>query len=459
MAAYEYWRVQVQFTSGVWTEVTSDVDGPIRATNGATPETTGEPASMSLVLHNPGFKYTPGNTTSATALATGLPIRFFEVISDQYIYHFTGSVEMPEIGSVNLSMTQTQAIAVNAIDQLSAWGRSKTFPSTVGAHIIGSGGTALKDYWPFNDQQGPAFVNVLGGSNMVATTTRAAITYAGEPALRAQLGASLPGDDVVPLRIVPATTGTVTSAYMGMQALFSIPLAQRSLAAGQTLTIVAWANLDLTLDEEVCPIAVTTTDGPIVLSRRATGDAFAPLAWRLTKPVGTLTGSVNSTLLVGSSRYYMLGLRFGFTPNVIELWVDGDVYTGTLSGAFAGPAIISSVFFGQNFLGSIAHMQMYIGAAADWDRTAFLAQRTVGLLGLGRQTTGDRIKTLARYAGKTDGQLVNVDNGCSIMQAARLAGKTVAQGMYEARDTEQGDLFIDGSGLLTFHDRRTILNI
>jgi len=45
------------------------------------------------------------------------------------------------------------------------------------------------------------------------------------------------------------------------------------------------------------------------------------------------------------------------------------------------------------------------------------------------------------------------------MQAATLAGDTPLTAMRDAERTEQGLLYVDGSGNLIFKDRRTLYNI
>lgn len=418
-----------------------------------------EPAQVDILLLNNDDRFTYGNTSSpyTSWWGPGRLCQIQELVGGLTLDRFTGYLQIPTEAIMSAGLQQV--VRVSAVDRLGRLATVDPFVSTLAAHILGSGGTALVDYWPFSDQ-GSVFTNARGGPRMETSTGRTAAAYSGEPEILSGSGTPLPGDDIAPLRLVPANTGTTTSACVNMQALYSVLLAERSLAAGQVLTVVTWVNLDLTLDEEVNVITVSTSDGPVVLSRRPTGDAFAPLAWRLTKPVGTLTGSVNSTLLVGSYRYYMLGLRFGFSTNLIEMWVDGDIYTGTLTGVLAGPAIIDAVYFGPNFLGSVAHMQMYLGSSTDWDNDDFLAQRTVGLLGLERQTTGERIKSIARYAGLPNWSFVNtIDPGQSVMQAATLAGQTPLDAMRDAVRTEQGLLYVDGSGRLVFKDRRTLYNI
>ena len=469
MAAYEYWRVQVQFTAGTWTEVTSDVDtltSPIRATNGATPETTGEPASLSLVLHNPGFRYTPGNTSSPTALATGMPIRFFEVISDQTIYHFTGFVEFPEIGSVNLSMTQTQTLSVTAVDQLSAWERSSTFVSTLGAHILYAGGTRLKMYWPCLEDSNE-FANVMRSDNLpkIAASSSSSTSVRptdGVTSIVPQGADPVLADDANPVLL------TAASAVVGGLTTIAAPNDYRSgggfvfsVAAGQVITSIGWYRPEMNFGTTAAPMDRSNVDLLQVI------DSQTSIQVTTTGTAGTLqlnaTGTLTSTIngpTMPDGAWFPLAIRYGWDSALIELWVGSNRYTGVLAGVPAGPNFLNSQQIVCTFYaGAFAHVQTYVSSATDFSYTDYLAQYQVAQTALARQTTGERIETLAKYGGKNDGQLINVDTGCTVMQPARLAGRTVADAMYEARDTEQGDLYVDGSGLLTFHDRRTILNI
>lgn len=466
MAAYEYWRVRVQFTAGVWTDVTADVDtmaAPIRATTGATAETTGEPASLSLVLHNPGFKYTPGSG-SPTALATGQPIQYYEIIADQVVYLFTGFVEFPEIDSVNLSMTQTQGIAVSAIDQLSAWERSPTFVSTLGAHIVGNAGATLRAYYPFDDAGAVQTDKAGSGHPPITVSALPAVATSGgvvsDTAAYTPNGAdSVYADDLVPAEFtasIETVAGTIFSHqwFIGAATYAATDL---PLAVDEVLTVVAWVRSPWRIANDSQPInLVVVEDGS---TTAGIGFYVSGNAWTAEVFGGSPTGIITGPIPKRDS-YQIVAVRYGFNPKVFELWVDGAVFTGSLTGAAPSTTYVRDVQIPTaSFEGGLTHVQFYVGAATAWTFADFAAQRQVGLTGLERQTTGDRIRTIAGYAGLDGGALINVDTGCSVMRPARLAGQTIAAAMYEARDTERGDLFIDGAGLLTFHDRRTIYNI
>ncbi len=456
MSAYEYWHVQVEFTAGTWTEVTSDVDGAVRSTNGATAETTGEAASFSLVLRNVGFRYTPGNTQSATALATGMRIRFFEVILDQYIYHFTGFIEFPEIDSVNLSMTQDQTIAVSAVDQLTYWERSSTFVSTLTEYIRYTYRSVLSAWWPLNDNVGSSGASIYGRSEVSGVGPLVQVTNLNDAARINQLVwadvAGPLGDDSSYVKFAPIAGTSIGAPRLVLQD-FSIPL-----VAGQVVAVGGWAYV---------PTDAAALGFPTFLVRALGGTPnlyldFDPASgWGFS--VFTSAGSIGPIRVSNCKRdgwTLVIGM-LDVTSGAVTLCVDAQTATGSLGGASTGALERIAIDAGPSSPvdGKLSWGQARILSGTGITASMVAAEFLTGYGGLERQTTGDRIKTLARYAGLTDGQLTKVDTGCSIMQTARLAGQTVAQAMYDARDTEQGDLFIDGAGNLTFHDRRTILNI
>lgn len=451
MAAYEYWRVRVQFTAGVWTDVTADVDtmaAPIRATTGATAETTGEPASLSLVLHNPGFKYTPGSG-SPTALATGQPIQYYEIIADQVVYLFTGFVEFPEIDSVNLSMTQTQGIAVSAIDQLSAWERSPTFVSTLAAHILANAGGDLRGLWTFADLglvqrdvspagAGPVTIGPL--VHLPGPVTGDVFTPQGATPIGA--------DDLTPGLFTPSLSGgSVALAGQARKSDLSVAL------AGSTLSVSFWLWFDDVSTDDVFPLDLRYLTGSIIVLQlvRVAG------TWQVSA-VATGSSVTFTVTALPTRKWTLVTLRMTLPSGLVEFWMDANPpVSGTMSGTPPTSALFEQLSMGDDFAGGFGYLQLYVGSA--FTRDQHLAQFTAAYTGLERQTTGDRIRTLAGYAGLDGGALINVDKGCSVMAPARLAGQTIAAAMYEARDTERGDLFVDGGGLLTFHDRRSIYNI
>jgi hypothetical protein len=129
----------------------------------------------------------------------------------------------------------------------------------------------------------------------------------------------------------------------------------------------------------------------------------------------------------------------------------------TLSGTYATPPLYItglSCFA----LGSVAHMQMYIGAPADFTHDDFLAQRVVGLFGLEGQKVHERIRTVANYAGVADAEL-NLQRSSTVMPQARLAGVRPGAAMRTAAAADTGPLFTNGDGELVFQSRRHRYNV
>ena len=110
------------------------------------------------------------------------------------------------------------------------------------------------------------------------------------------------------------------------------------------------------------------------------------------------------------------------------------------------------MWVGSGFNGTISHVQIYVGPGA-YTRSMHLAQAAAGYTGLYGQTTGQRIVTLAQYAGIPAAELSNVDPGIAPMQKATLTGQSPLAEMRVAETTEQGRLRTNGQGLLVFDSR------
>lgn len=444
----------------VWVDFTLrvlDVIQPVDWNFGRQNALTGtEDAPLTVVLNNSDGALTFGNPSSPYAAwwAPGLRCRFRERVGTYTLDAYTGFIQVPDEESIQADTEQR--VRINAIDLLGILRTGGTFVSTVAAHVAGSGNGALVGYWPLVDPAEP-FADAIG-STIVRTFTQGSSTVPLEqfPAGLPQQGALLPGDDVAPLLLRPGLNAGVLAGQQAAAVSGWPPYP--ALAAGQVLTAVAWINAkaDYPTSGSWAAMTLTHLDGVVDVQKvdDVGGDYF-----RITSPLGSLTGNVSGTAgsAAATDRYYIIGMRFGFTPNVLELWVDDQVYTATLAGSYAGPGAITALQVAP--IGSAAHLQLYIGDSSDWDRDDFLAQREVGLLGLDRQTTGARIRTLAKYSGLTEAELSKVDPGTAVMSPARLAGLDAATAMQQAEETERGLLTVDSSGLLTFLDRRRLYNI
>lgn len=460
--AYEKWRVRVQFTAGIWTDITADVDtvmAPMRATSGATPETTAETGSFVLTLRNVGFKYTPGNAGSAYALSTGMAIELAEVFGEQVIYLFTGTIDFPDITSANMSMTQDQTILVTAVDALSRWETSPTFISTLGAHILGS--TPARDligYWPLADPQ-PPFIPTVG---VDAFSAAAFGGIAVGEYLAAASGPAIPGDDLIPVHFTVTYSGGAPIASAFLSLVFTDPII---LATGDTITISFWANPTAVDDTNPLSSVMMLQGGPVdtPVDEIILG-SFPPSLggdWEGSFALNSgAWGSDPSVGRVGNDTWQLVTAQLTIGQPAI-MRVNGSTVTASAAGVAPASATFERLKLGVNYVGSLSHLQLYVtgGGSTPPAMSDHTTQWQAGLTGLGRQHTGERIRTILGYAGLVEAQMQQIDPGTSVMARAALAGKTIAQALYEARDTEQGALYIDGQGLPVFADRRTLLNI
>lgn len=416
-----------------------------------------EPGPFEAVLENSDDALTLGNTSSPyfSWWGPGRRLRVREHIGQFTIDQYAGYLQIPE--ELLITARTEQYVKITAVDRLGRLASRPTFPSTLGAHIVGSGNGALVGYWSLTDAAEP-FADLIGSTVADTLTLGSSVVPLEQtPAGLPQEGAIVPGDDAAPLLLRPGLNGGVLAGQRAAAVGFG-PFP--AFVAGQVVTAVVWINAkaDYPTTGSWAAMTLTHFDGLVDVQKvdDPAGDYF-----RITSPLGTLTGNVSgaSGSAAATDRYYMIGMRFGFTPNTLELWVDDQTYTATLSGVYAGPGAISALQVGP--IGSAAHLQLYVGAASDWDHEDFLAQRAVGLGGLDRQTTGARIRSiLAYYSGIPTGEYDStVDSGTAVMAKAELAGKNPFDALREAETTEQGLLWIDGTGDVVFSDRRRLYNV
>lgn len=443
----------------VWVDFTTrvrDVEQVMEAARGRQNDLDQtEPGEFAVQLENADDAVTYGNTSSPYAAWWGpaRKCRLRETIAGTVLDVYTGYIQVPT-ETIRIAGVD-QRVTLTCVDRLGRLDSGEPFASTLAAHIRGSvRNNALKAYWPLVDAA-PPYANLVGRAPALPFITPGATTPVTQvPAVQSNAGTAIPADDAAPVLLVPGVNGVATVGGGPFVDAELSPFGEApAVTAGQVVTAILWANLDLTYDDLITILEIATNDGVIDLRRQASGSGGT---FRLTKPVGTLTGAVNSDITVGAGVYYILAIRYGYTPNLLEMWVNDKVYTATLSGVISSD-LIAAVAAAP--YGSAAHMQLYVGDAADFTYADFLAQRQVGLTGLERQATGDRIRTVAQYAGIPATELTQIDTGASVMQRASLAGQTPLQAMRDAERTEQGLLYVDGSGNLVFKDRRTLYNI
>lgn len=468
--AYEAWSVLVEYTAGVWTDITSRVDTAseyFTIASGDTPEASADTGGMTLPIQNYDQAFTPGNPLTSQALMPGMRVRIRETVLDQVFDRLTGRVDYPEAEAWTQSNTtepRDQLIMVPLVDEAAWIAKGAEFVSTLGEHIKFNGGPSLIAYWPMNESEGPD-VNPAVGAPWTLTVTKAGNTVFdpapnGQPSITFGDAVIPIADDISSISFEPTTTTTPAPDYVDSLMLTGTRPTSLTLTAGQVVTVVCWTRPGEQLAGAAAFTLIEVAHGDPVVGP---SDTFAGIGVLST---GELFGRATTDTLTGSvtgppcpqDQPIPIAFRFGFTPSVCELWVRGEVYTDTLGGV-PGSWEFDDLNIAWLYPGSVNHAQVYLGSATDWTNADFVEQYQMGLTGLERQTTGQRIRTVLSYAGVDPADLGRVDDGASLMQVARMAGRNPMDLVAEAVETEQGEFYADGSGRPVFADRPRLYNI
>lgn len=473
--AYENWTVEILFAD--WVDVTADVDtisSPINATSGETTEADDAAGSATIELRNPEQRYTPGNVLSDLYpyVRSGRQLRIRETVGDRTYDIFTGRLKWPDVESwVKSSTTEPreQSITLTAVDLVEQLDNAATFVSTLSAHITWAGGDTLAGYWPMTDRSTP-FLPVTGQNlpmtpelynlhwgDPTATTGSAQVTpSSAEP---------MPGEDVS-FAQYEMEVQTVSGFLRPAQSILTqttIPSGTFTVQPDEVMTLVMWIKSPWTAtDSEADPAAFRFLLGPSsegfmsLVKQDGAGSTWLMDVSGSSGLFASFTGPVAAT-----DRWTLVGMRWGFDPAVAELWVDDSQTVGLVTGSTPATEMQITQLYAPlfRFDGSVAHVQLYIGAPEAWSFEHFTAQRRVGLDGLERQTTGARIRSVLRYAGVAETDMTRIDPGVAVMQRALMAGRTPGALVAEAVATERGSFYADGSGLPVFNDRRTLYNV
>lgn len=424
-----------------------------------------DPGTFEIVLTNNDRRWTVGNPSSPVFpwWKPGRRIRQYEIIPtsppttvelfDGYIT-LEGIQESIDIDTTDGTDVTVAVVRVSATDLIGRAQSARTFISTLGAHILGSGPAQyLRGYYPMNDPAAPfTDVTANGGAIMVSKPGKAAWFTPPDTALEIDVspgGAQgPPGEDVDFAAWTPYCDVPSANLYDSARGLATVSIAADD---GPVIAFACW-----------CRKRDLFHNQPRLYSTSGLWDMY--FSDGVTTGSGVIDDNGASTSATPTlpipyplDVWRLRTLTINATTGAASLWVGSDlVATATLTSA---PADINfdRLTAGFELHGSVAHIQIYLGADP-FSYEEHLAQFAVGMAGLAGQYTGERVATIARYAGIPFDPL-NLDKGTVPMSKATLAGSRAADEWSRARETEQGRLFVDGSGRLIFHDRRHVLNV
>lgn len=182
--------------------------------------------------------------------------------------------------------------------------------------------------------------------------------------------------------------------------------------------------------------------------------------WGSASSINTAT-QIQSTVNVRDGKPHHVVMRWDWATSAAQLWVDGTL--ATVSSTFTtsapvqtvttvGKAFVASADTTRNasndFTGVIDELTFY-------GNTALSAAQIAAHYAVGKGTylTGDtasaRVTSLLTMAGwPSDG--TNLSTATSTVQGIDTQGKTLLSALKECETADQGRLFIDGSGKVTF---------
>ncbi len=443
-------------TSPVWVDLTPYVNDVVmvpRLAGGRQNDLERtDDGQLQVVLNNGDDRFTYGSADSPYAAwwAPGRRCRYRDLIGATAVPLFSGYLQPPTEGLITAGVEQR--VALSAIDRMGRHGLAPQMVSTLAEHIKYHGGPSLQGYWPYNEGVPPFYdVSPIGQPPIVNKGTR----YNGgndavSGSFEVRSGIPVGNDDasVAYCDGALSSSGALTGRLSVLRADVSIPF-----GVGQVVTMIMWLWPDIIPTEATLFFAQLKSTSDLNCDFNAVSNSdftfFAD---------GPMGGAITGRRPPAQA-WTPVALRFGYNPAVYELWVGRDRYTSALAGIPPVTDTITRVDAGVGWRGGIGHVQLYVGAAADWTYTDYVAQIDMAWAALDRQTTGDRIRLISQYAGVPDSELTQVDKGQSIMQTAMLAGQTPLDALRDAERTEQGLLYADGSGNTVFRDRRTLYNI
>lgn len=463
MTAYQSWVLEIAWDSSgtPFVDMTSRVQGSVVIVHGRTEELGDiQPGTMTVVLDDVDKTLTPGNSTSSLYpdVELGRIGRLVETVGGNSYTRFYGF--LTDIAPGSWVDSGDSVVTLTFSDLLDRLQRAPKFVSTLTAQILDAGGDNLIGLYPMNEG-GPPITDVTQRGILPATLDEtpgspASIGTPDDPhdLLTYQGATELPGDDLPTLLYDPIFGTTAAADRYVHKSTYHVGAGSSwSVSAGQVLTVAAWVNPSLVSTEFWRVVTIAGATDSVTIAHNGDGGT-PPSVW-----VGEVNGSGGAGLDSASTgeppaeHPVLIALQVDWDADTAVLWIhDAEPISATLTGSFSALGSFTAILIGTDAPAAIGYVQIYRGTASAYTRAMHLEQIAQAYNGLERQYTGERIATLASYAGIDPGD-TDLDTGTTQMQEARLAGLTPYDAMVEAARTESGDLFAAGDGTLTFRAR------
>lgn len=415
-----------------------------------------QPSQLTLQLSNADERFTFGNPSSPYAAwwEPGRLCRLRESVGGQETILFTGYLETPT-ETVMSDAVNHRWVSISAMDRLARLERTPAFLTTLAEYIRYNGGSSLVAYWPLADPIGSTVAAEASGGSPLARSplgfTHFGTLDTSVPMFRPGEEIGPAGDDASYLVLTPHVDEVQAGTVARMRSGHTLSVPATGLVAMSVW--VLHESLPTPGNSLVAGLTDATSTNVLGLYYSTSG------GWDSLAVNASGSDSNTPTFAAKTSGWQLATVWIDGASGDCGIWIDDETpVTGNVGGAGSGTFTLAHVS-GYYTPVSVGHLQVYAGTTLSFTYTMHVAQYLAGFTGLERQSTGTRVRTILDYAGIPASEIGQIDDGVTVMSIAQLAEKNPLTALREAERTEQGLLYVDGSGLINFADRRRLYNI
>ena len=291
-------------------------------------------------------------------------------------------------------------------------------------------------YWPLNDDSTDATAGDVSGNTNATVLTQTQYGSGGTLVFGSTAG--------------PTPDGGSCAAFTRASANNGIALSGQTIAEyfSTGLTIEAWVNTSSAVDMGIVGL------GNFILAVSSTGKLTA----RANVGFSTVTATSASNVSTGAWRHVVATLDCSAASMTLTIYMDGtNVGTATTAAAFTASGVkyievggYSWNIGGGPYGGNVANVALYQTVLSSGRITAHY---NAGLAGFTGDASDARFDRICAYAGIPASLYSSPEPGLTTMGVQPIGGKTVAGALQDVADTERGLVFVDQSGVTTFHAR------
>ena len=430
-------KVEIEFTPGVWTDVSADVRGSrVSVKYGRTTEFTDAGiAELNLELDDLAGNYTVRNTASPYYPNVQPRKRIRWSIQSGAVVLFTGYIK----GWPPRFDGRQRYVPITAVDRMELLAKID-LTATPKVEVSALAPTVLI---PFDDEDGSTTVGTYAGESLT-------VGYLGASGGSLTFGTTVPGAEY--LGPVASFKGHVTGSACDGGAFVRIPAKYWTSATAWSFAITL--RVDMSAAAAIQQLVATKAAGSI-----------APLFQIYLDSTGL--GTQVGWLATGVADPAQRSLRDGAVHTIavtydgtnVRLYIDGALANTASPGAL-GIKATDLLVGGSSSPYSAWSALAQIGYVGWWDGVTLSAAQvtrydTACRTGYVGELSGDRVKRILSYGGIDWTTDASVAAGVQTMGAADLAGKNVAEALQEVALAEGGGsvVYVRPDGKVTFLDR------